>query len=251
MSTKAQHVHPILRTPGMPAKFERLRFMTADPAAAGTPGPPANTASDVGQQPAQDANGGPDGQAGTDPQNGAQTGDGLPDDPAKLKAEIERLRRENASARTNAKQTAAQEARDALVQDLGKALGLVKDGDTATTPEQLTAQATAARDEARVARVELAVFKRAAGHNADPAAVIDSRTFLAKVTDLDPTAADFGDKVDAAIKAAITDNPKLLAARAAGASSVDHAGGTGEATDPNKATPGQARMAAAYASSSR
>ncbi|PTU57195.1 hypothetical protein DBB34_05460 [Sphaerisporangium cinnabarinum] len=199
----------------------------------------ATTAQDVQgtQATAQDANGTQDAQTSTGDVNGAQNAASAAetetspwDDPAKAKAEIERLRRENASARTTAKQTAADEARTALVQDLGKALGLVKDGDTAPTPEQLTEQATAARDEARVARVELAVYQRATAHQGDPAALLDSRAFLAKVADLDPTADDFGDKVDTAIKAAIDTNPKLKAApvQASGPSSVDHAGGTGE-----------------------
>ncbi|MFD4992838.1 hypothetical protein ACFWH7_04445 [Cellulosimicrobium cellulans] len=189
------------------------------------------------QATAQDATSTQDAHTSTGDANGAQNATSATgtetspwDDPAKAKAEIERLRRENASARTIAKQTAADEARTALVQDLGKALGLVKDGDSAPTPEQLTEQATAARDEARVARVELAVYQRAGTHQGDPAALLDSRAFLAKVADLDPTADDFGDKVDAAITAAIDTNPKLKAApvQASGPSSVDHAGGTGE-----------------------
>lgn len=139
------------------------------------------------------------------------------------------LRRENGSARTNAKAQAADEARTALVQELGKALGLVKDGEQAPKPEELTAQVQAAQQAARAAQVELAVHRSASTHKADPSALLDSRAFLAKVADLDPTADDFGEKVTAAIKQAVTDNPKLLAAQAAGASSVDHAGGSGEA----------------------
>src|SRR5690606_17931146 len=139
------------------------------------------------------------------------------------------LRRENGAARTNAKAQAADEARTALVQELGKALGLVKDGEQAPKPEELTAQVQAAQQAARAAQVELAVHRAAATHKADPSALLDSRAFLAKVADLDPTADDFGEKVTAAIKQAVSDNPKLLAAQAAGASSVDHAGGSGEA----------------------
>lgn len=196
----------------------------------------ATTAQDA-QATAQDTNTTPDARTSSGDVNGTQNASSATDaeaspwdDPAKAKSEIERLRRENASARTTAKQTAADEARTALVQDLGKALGLVKDGDSAPTPEQLTEQATAARDEARVARVELAVYQRAAAHQGDPAALLDSRAFLAKVADLDPTADDFGATVDAAITAAIDTNPKLKAApvQASGPSSVDHAGGTGE-----------------------
>ncbi|MFJ1510949.1 hypothetical protein [Cellulosimicrobium funkei] len=235
MSTKAHHVHPILRTPGMPARFERLRFMTADVGAAGTPGVPAGGTGDGTATGDQGANAGQGDQTAAGAGNGAQnaaggTGDdaqgkdGLPDDPVKLRAEIERLRRENGAARTNAKETARAEAREALLRELG----LVKDDET-PDPAKVAQELQASRDEARVARVELAVHRTASTHKADPSALLDSRAFLAKVADLDPTADDFGEKVTAAIKQAVTDNPKLLAAQAAGASSVDHAGGSGEA----------------------
>src|SRR5690606_36565916 len=121
-----------------------------------------------------------------------QGGDNLPDDPAVLKGMIADLRRENGSARTNAKAQAADEARTALVQELGKALGLVKDGEQAPKPEELTAQVQAAQQAARAAQVELAVHRAASTHKADPSALLDSRAFLAKVADLDPTADDFG-----------------------------------------------------------
>jgi hypothetical protein len=178
----------------------------ADPAPAGAPSAPAN-----GEQEQQPT-----------------SGETLPDDPEALKAEIARLRRENGAARTNAKATAADEARTALVQELGKALGLVKDGQAAPTADQLTAQVQASQADARTARVELAVHQRAATHQGDPAALLDSRAFLAKIADLDPTGEDFTTQVDNAIKAAVADNPKLKAAPVATSSSVDHAGGTGE-----------------------
>ncbi|WP_053071742.1 hypothetical protein [Cellulomonas sp. A375-1] len=188
--------------------------------ATGTPGE-QQAAAAAGVQPASQA------AAATD-QTGAQGGETLPDDPAALKAEIARLRRENASSRTNAKATAAQEARDALVQDLGKALGLVTDGNAAPTADQLATQVQAAQQQARQAAVELAVYRAAGTHQGDPAALLDSRAFLAKVADLDPTAEDFTSKVDAAIKDAVAQNPKLKTALVAGSSSVDHTGGTGE-----------------------
>ncbi|WP_131104034.1 hypothetical protein [Ornithinimicrobium sufpigmenti] len=148
-------------------------------------------------------------------------------DPDKAKAEIERLRRENAKKRVDPKE-AAKTARDEVVQELGKALGLIKDGDDAPDPTELTQQVQAAQAAAREAAVELAVFKVAGKHQGDPNALLDSRTFLAKVSALDPQAEDFTSKVDAAIKDAVTDNPKLKAAPVAGASSADHAGGSGE-----------------------
>lgn len=145
-------------------------------------------------------------------------------DPAVQKM-ITDLRAEAGAARTNAKATAAQEARDALAQDIGKALGLVKDGDDAPDAATLTAQLAETGDAHRVTKVELAVFKAASTAGADPQALLDSRSFLDAVKDVDPadTAA-----ITAAITKATTDNPRLKAAQAAARSSVNHAGGTGE-----------------------
>lgn len=160
-------------------------------------------------------------------------GDNLPDDPAALKAMIGDLRKEAASSRVNAKQQAAEEARQQLVTDLGKALGLVKDDGAAPTAEQLTAQVTEAQQAARQSAVELAVYKAASPHQGDPLALLDSRAFLAKVADLDPAAADFQTKVSDAIKTAVTENPKLKAAPVVATSAVDHAaGGTGAPRTP-------------------
>jgi hypothetical protein len=129
------------------------------------------------------------------------------DDPAVAKAEIERLRKENGATRTNAKAQAAEEARTAMAQEIGKALGLVK-GDEAADPVKLTEQLTAAGAVAREAQVALAVY-RAAGTAADPVALLDSKTFLASVKDIDPTDAA---AITAAITAAVESNPRLGAA---------------------------------------
>lgn len=154
----------------------------------------------------------------------AAPGDGLPDDPAALKAEILRLRGENASTRTNAKAQAADDARKQLAQEIGKALGLVADE---TDPAKLTEKLTASQAESTDTKRELAVFKAAAGAGADPAKLLDSRSFLATVKNIDPTDAA---AIAAAVKVAVDTNPafKLAQAPAAGASTVDHAGGSGE-----------------------
>jgi len=126
------------------------------------------------------------------------------DDPAAAKAEIEKLRKENGAARTNAKATAAEEARKELAQTIGKALGLVA-GDEPPDPAVLTEQATKAAADARQAQLELAVFRNAP-ETADAAALLDSRTFLAKVADLDPTDTA---ALTAAITEAVEQNPRL------------------------------------------
>ena len=79
--------------------------------------------------------------------------------------------------------------------------------------------------EALQAKRELAVFRIAAKQGADADALLDSRAFLAKIADLDPTkTAD----LEKAIKDAVTSNPKLKSVLAAGASGADFNGGTGE-----------------------
>lgn len=131
-------------------------------------------------------------------------------DPAAAEAEIKRLRAENGAARTNAKAQAAEDARKELANTIGKALGIVEDG-AETDPAKLTESLTASQREAKQARVELAVFRNAAAAGGDPAALLDSASFLAKVADLDPSDAD---ALADAIKAAVEANPRLGAAPA-------------------------------------
>ena len=126
------------------------------------------------------------------------------EDPKAAQAEIERLRKENGAARTNAKAQAAEEARNELAQTIGKALGLVKD--EAVDPAKLTEQLTSEQAKARQAQVELAVFRAAGDAKGDPAALLDSRTFLAKLADIDPSDTA---SVTAAIAAAVAENPRL------------------------------------------
>jgi hypothetical protein len=129
------------------------------------------------------------------------------EDPETAKAEIERLRKENAKDRTTARQTAADEAKAALAQEIGKALGLVKD--EPVDPAKLTEQITAAQADAKRAQVALAVYQNAATAGADPLALLDSATFLAKAAALDPTDVD---GLKAAMTEAVTANPRLGAA---------------------------------------
>lgn len=174
--------------------------------------------------------------AATPPAPGAPAAPAAPaedlwSDPVKAKAEIERLRKENGNDRTKAKTDAADAARKEMAQTIGKALGLVQD-DTPPDPAALAATAQAAVAKANAATVELAVFKVAGKHGADPAELLERRSIVAQLEALDPAAADFNTQVDALVKKAVTDNPRLLAqAPVAGASSPQHPGGTGELVD--------------------
>lgn len=144
-------------------------------------------------------------------------------DPVKAKAEIERLRRENGADRVNAKTAAAKEARDEITQTLGKALGLITDGDGAPSVEDLTRQADADKARVRDLTVRLALAESGAKPLARAAILGDGI-----LTDLDHTAADYADQVKAKVGEYLTKYPELKTAQVAGASSVDHAGGSGE-----------------------
>lgn len=125
------------------------------------------------------------------------------EDPDVAKAEIERLRKENAKDRTTSKSQAAEEARAELAQTIGKALGLVKD--EAIDPAKLTEQLTATQVQAKQAALELAVFK-ATPDASVATALLDSRSFLAKIADIDPADAV---ALAAAVSEAVNENPAL------------------------------------------
>ncbi len=138
---------------------------------------------------------------------------------------IKNTRGEAAENRTKA--TAAEKKLTEQLDGIAKALGLKED--EKTDPAKLASELTKAQDQARQTAVELAVYRSSAKHQGDPDALLDSRGFLAKLADLDPTDAKFASKVETAIKDAVKDNPKLKATQAAGSSSADHgAGGSGE-----------------------
>jgi hypothetical protein len=154
------------------------------------------------------------------------------EDPA---AELERLRKElkqanadAAKARTNAKKAAADEARSEITKQIAKTLGLIEDDkDTPPDPKALSAEIEKAKAAHRETAVELAVFRGASKYGADAEALTDSRSFLRSIADLDPGDEEFAKKVNAAIKQAVADNPKLKAAGQAPArTSGDFSGST-------------------------
>lgn len=157
----------------------------------------------------------------------ATAGEKVEDLPEWAQKVIRDTRKEAGDARANAKSAAADDARAEMAQTIGKALGLVK-GDAAPTAEQLATEIASAKTGERTALVELAVFKAAGPAGANPVSLLDSRSFLAKVADLDPAKGDFDKKVAAAITEAVKDHPELKAALAAARNGVDHSGGTGE-----------------------
>lgn len=154
------------------------------------------------------------------------------DDPAtelaRLRKELKDANAEAAKARTGAKKQAAEEAKAQLVQEMGRALGLIKDDkDEAPDPAKLTAEIERTQRAHRETAVELAVYRGASKHGADPDALTDSRAFLKSIADLDPSDEGFAKAVQTAIKKAVDDNPKLKAGQAPARSSGDFSGGTG------------------------
>jgi hypothetical protein len=148
---------------------------------------------------------------------------------ARLRKELKQANADAAKARTTAKKNAAEEAKAELVQQMGRALGLIKDDkDEAPDPAKLTAEIERATAAHRETAIELAIYRSAGKHGADPDALTDSRTFLNSIKDLDPSDEGFAKAVSAAIKAAVADNPKLRAqGQAPARTSGDFSGSSG------------------------
>lgn len=117
--------------------------------------------------------------------------------------EVQKARREAGDARSAAKKTAAEEARADLATQIAKILDPAAE---TTDPAALTEQVTTATATARQAQVELAVFRAAGAAGGDPAALLDSRSFMSSLAEVDPANAD---AVTAAISAALEANPTL------------------------------------------
>jgi hypothetical protein len=185
----------------------------ADPAAPSpAPGTPAPAAPAEPAQPAEPAPGGQEPPA--QPAGDADSVDKLPPWAQKL---LRDTRTEAAANRAKAKEHADELAalKDKSQQQLdgiARALGLKPEE---ATPEQIMAERDAERAraeanaaQARASAVELAVFRAAAGAQADGNALLDSRAFVASLAGLDPAAADFGEQVRAKIADALETHPQ-------------------------------------------
>jgi hypothetical protein len=196
----------------------------------------------TGQESTEDAQ-------GTDKQSTDSTEDDFDSLPEATKAEIRKLRKENRTLRkAQPKTTSDDKGTDpqaALLAKLTELLG----GDMGTPPKAPATDNSAS--ELRTARIELAAYKAATAAGADPDALLDSRSFLREIEDLDPTDASFEKDLREAAKAALGANPSLKAKSGGqqkappGKSGGDLAGGKSpglqEFLDP------QQRLAAAYA----
>lgn len=153
---------------------------------------------------------------------------------ARLQKDLKQANADAGKARTNAKKQAADEARNEIVQELGKALGLIKDDkDAPLDPAALKAQVESATAAHKSTAIELAVYRGAAKAGVDPDAITDSRTFMASIQNLDPTSAGFAKAVTAAMTKAAEDNPKLKVQTAPKRTSSDFNGGAGSSGEPD------------------
>ncbi|MFB6809418.1 hypothetical protein [Streptomyces sp. NPDC056387] len=179
-------------------------------------------------------------------------GDDLAATVKRLEKELADTRKEAGKERTAAKQAAADAAVADVTAKLAKALGIVKD-DTPPDPKVL-AEAISQKDAAltesasviRAKDVELAVWSRADKAGARAAALLDSRSFLNAIGELDPSAKGFTTALDDAIKAAVKDNPNFAVATAATASGGDLSGGTGEGNARQRPTSLHAAVRGAF-----
>jgi hypothetical protein len=153
---------------------------------------------------------------------------------ARLEKQLSDARAEAAKDRVAGNKAAADKAVSELTQQLGKALGLVKD-DGPPDAEALTkaladreAKLAAGEAALRAKDIELAVYGRAEKAGAKAGALLDSRSFLKAIADLDPADKGFSKALDDAITAAVKDNPTAYAIAPAGRSGGEQGGSSGE-----------------------
>nr|PZN39772.1 MAG: hypothetical protein DIU60_20335 [Actinomycetota bacterium] len=171
---------------------------------------PDDQAQDQDQAQAADTQPEPDKGDDTADDKGGKDGKG-DDDAASLKSIARRW--ETRAKQNKAELDKLRAEHTALIDQIAKALGLKADADDdpAKVAEKLTSELASTRDELRQARVELAVHRAAARHGGDPDALLDSRSFLKAVADLDPDDDGFDKAVSEAIADAIKANPRLAA----------------------------------------
>lgn len=165
-----------------------------------------------------------------DPEPDDSKGD-LPDWAQK---ELKRARDDAAKYRTQLRDVQSkQEQTDGVLQGIAKALGL-EDGDEpedGPDPESLQ-QAISQRDQTINAKtVELDAYKQAGKNGANPDALLDSASFLAKAAELDPSSDTYQADLASAIETAVENNPLLAASPG---------GGQGPAQGPRNTPPKQA-----------
>jgi hypothetical protein len=143
----------------------------------------------------------------------------LPEWAQKLIRDTRKEAGDHRTAKSAAEQqkTAAEAKQQELLDGIAQALGLKKDD---APPDPAVLQRTLSERESRIGTlesdsrtkdVELAAWRSASRQGANALALLDSRSFLADVSRIDPAADDFGAQIDAAVKKALDANAALRA----------------------------------------
>lgn len=149
-------------------------------------------------------------------------------DPEKAQAEIERLRRENANNRVNAKKQAAEEARQEMLKEFQKLLNPEASDSEAPSVEDLSKELSTERENARMAALELAVYREASRDKLNAERILNSRSFFNQTKDLDPKSDDFGSKLAEVLKTEVKNDPTLKLTGGTTVSGAEQHGGSGE-----------------------
>jgi hypothetical protein len=157
------------------------------------------------------------------------------------------LANQGSKSREQARAAAAEEARQKLTQDIAKALGLTNDAKDPAELERQIARMTA--DQLEKDR-ELTIVRAALapGMNVDVTRLLDSRSFMRAMSDVDPNADGAAEAITDRIKKAVSSDPSLQLRQVSGGGSVGHAGGAGDHTKPDLSKlHGDQLIEAAYA----
>lgn len=144
--------------------------------------------------------------------------------PEALKADLAKERQQRHALEAQVAQIQQQNTQQ--LEALKTALGLSEN----QTPEQIKAAATAAQNELKSAQAQVSVARLAGKGGANLTALLDSRTFLNSLSQID-SAND--DAVLTAIKAAVQSNPALAAQRVGAGANDAGAGGGGGNVKPS------------------
>lgn len=145
------------------------------------------------------------------------------------RAYVEKLRKEAAEYRTKAKAEAekVEAEKQDLIQQLGKALGFVKDEepvDQAALIEQAKAESDRYRNELTQLRTENAITKAATSAGADTDILIPFLKGKGLLDSLDTTADDYASQVEKLVADTVNANPKFRLSAQPTASGVDTTG---------------------------